>query len=169
MVKELRERTGAGIKECKDTLLQTDGNMDQAVALLREKGIEAAVKKQSREAREGRIDVYIHTGSKLAAMVEMNCETDFVARTDDFMALTREIAMHIAATNPTYLAVEDVPADVITQSGIPAEQFYEQHVLMAQPFVKDGTITIEDKIKESIARIGENILVRRFARFEVGD
>jgi len=169
LVKELRERTGAGIKECRDTLLKTDGNIDRAIDLLREKGIADAGKKQSRAAHEGRIAIYEHPGSKLVAIVEVNCETDFVARTDDFIALSRELALHIAATNPLYVNPEDVPADDIAASGMPAEKFYEEHVLLSQPFVKDATITIQDKIKESIARLGENIVVRRFTRYEVGN
>ncbi len=169
MVKELRERTGAGIKECKDILAQCDGNMNKAIEALREKGIKAAEKKQSREAKEGRIEVYVHHGSRLAAMVELNCETDFVARTDDFIGLSRDLAMHIAAANPRYRTIEEVPPEEIEASGIPAEQFYEQHVLLAQPYVKDGSLTIEEKIKEQIGRIGENIVLRRFVRYEVGD
>jgi len=169
MVKELRERTGAGIKECKDVLTQTEGNIDKAIDVLREKGLQDAGKKQSREAREGRIEVYTHPGSRLVAMVEVNCETDFVARTDNFMALCREIALHIAATNPSYVKVEDVPADVVAASDMPADKFYEQHVLMSQLFVKDMTMTIEDKIKSAIARTGENIVIRRFTRYEVGE
>lgn len=168
MVKELRERTGAGIKECKDTLMQTDGDIEKAIAILREKGIADAGKKQSREAKEGRVAIYEHPGSKLVAIVEVNCETDFVARTDDFIGLTRELALHIAATNPRYLSVEDVPPQDITASDMPTEKFYEEYVLLEQPFVKDATITIKDKIKEGIAKLGENIVVRRFTRYEVG-
>lgn len=168
MVKELRERTGAGIKECKDVLTQTDGNIQQAIEILRERGIEAAVKKQSREAREGRIEVYVHSGARLAAMVEINCETDFVARTYDFIALAHDLAMHIAATNPRYISVDEVPAQEIEESGLSAEDFYKDYVLLAQIFVKDSSLTIEEKIKQGIAKIGENIVVRRFARYEVG-
>ncbi|MFP4436683.1 MAG: translation elongation factor Ts [Chloroflexaceae bacterium] len=168
MVKELRERTGAGIKECKDTLTQTDGNMDQAIAILREKGLARADKKQSRVANEGRVAIYEHPGSKLVAIVEVNCETDFVARTEDFISLSRELALHVAATNPRYLTVEEVPAAEIEESGTSAEKFYEEHVLLAQPFVKNPSVTIQEKIKEGIAKLGENIVVRRFARFEVG-
>lgn len=169
MVKELRDRTGAGFKECRDVLTETDGNLDKAVEILRERGIEAAAKKMSREASEGRIEVYIHPGDRLAAMLELSCETDFVARTTDFITLSRELALHIAATNPRYIAVEDVPEAEIAESGLPADKFYEQYVLLAQPYIKDATITIQDKIKESIAKIGENIQVRRFVRFEVGE
>ncbi|NJK78927.1 MAG: elongation factor Ts [Chloroflexaceae bacterium] len=169
MVKELRQRTGAGIKEVKEILEQTDGNMEKAIEILRERGIEAAAKKQTREASDGRIEIYVHPGSRLAAMVEVNCETDFVARTDDFISLTRDLALHIAATNPRYLTTENVPAAVIAESGMPAEKFYEEHVLLHQTFVKDPSLTIQDKIKEGIARMGENIVVRRFVRFEVGE
>ncbi len=169
MVKELRDRTGAGFKECRDVLTETDGNLDKAVEILRERGIEAAAKKMSREASEGRIEVYIHPGDRLSAMLELSCETDFVARTTDFITLSRELALHIAATNPRYIAVEDVPEAEVAESGLPADKFYEQYVLLAQPYIKDATITIQDKIKESIAKIGENIQVRRFVRFEVGE
>lgn len=168
LVKELRERTGAGIKDCKDVLEKTDGDINKAIEILREKGIEAAAKKQQREAREGRVETYVHPGSRLVAMVEINCETDFVARTDDFIGLCRDIALHVAATNPLYLNTEDVPQEVITESGLPAEKYYEEHVLMSQPFVKDGSQTITEKIKGNIAKIGENIIVRRFVRYEVG-
>ncbi|NJN65742.1 MAG: elongation factor Ts [Chloroflexaceae bacterium] len=169
MVKELRERTGAGIKECKDILSQTDGDIAQAIEVLRQKGIQAAEKKQSREARDGRIEVYVHPGSRLVAMVEVNCETDFVARTDGFIALSRDLALHVAATNPGYLDVDEVPPEAIEASGLSAEDFYEQRVLLRQPFVKDGRTIIQDKMKEAIARLGENVVVRRFTRYEVGD
>jgi elongation factor Ts len=167
-VKELRDRTGAGFKECRDVLEQTGGDIDQAIHILREKGIQAAEKKMSRTAGDGRIEVYMHPGDRQAAMLELNCETDFVARTDDFIALCRELALHIAATNPRYITTEEVPEAEIAESGLSAEKFYEQYVLLAQPYVKDATITIQDKIKENIAKMGENIVVRRFARYEVG-
>jgi len=168
MVKDLRDRTGAGFKECKDVLAQTNGSVEQAIELLRAKGIEAAAKKQDREAKEGRIEIYVHPGSRLAAMVELNCETDFVARTEDFIALSRELALHVAAANPTYIAIEDVPPEKITESGLSAEKFYEEQVLLTQPFVKDPTQTIQEKLKAGIAKLGENIMVGRFTRFEVG-
>jgi elongation factor Ts len=169
MVKELRERTGAGFKECRDILTETNGDMQLAIDRLREKGIEDAGKKLGREAKEGRVEIYVHPGERLAAMVEVNCETDFVARTDDFIKLSRELALHIAATNPIYLRTEEVPEHVIAESGQSAQKFYEQNVLMAQPFIKDETTTIEEKIKQSIAKLGENIVVNRFARYEVGE
>src|SRR5262245_56672957 len=125
MVKELRERTGAGFKECKDILTETGGDIDKAIEALKQKGLADAGKKQHREAREGRIEVYVHPGSRMAAMVELNCETDLVARIENFIALARDLALHIAATNPRYLRVEDVPAEDLAASDLPAERFYE--------------------------------------------
>ncbi len=168
MVKELRERTGAGVKEAKDTLVQTGGDMKQAIELLREKGLKVSDKVQGREAKEGRIEIYVHPGSRMAAMIELDCETDFVARTEDFIALAKDLALHIAAVNPRYLKAEDVPAEVIAESGEKPEKYYEQYVLMAQPFVKDGSRTIEDKIKDTVAKVRENVVVRRFVRYEIG-
>jgi elongation factor Ts len=168
MVKELRERTGAGIKECKDILSQTAGDIGKAIEILRERGMRVSDKVQGREANEGRIEVYIHAGSRMAAMVEIDCETDFVGRTDDFIALCKDIALQVAAMNPRYVKAEDVPAEELAASGESADKFYEQHVLLAQPFVKDGSKTIEDKIKETVAKVRENIIVRRFVRYEIG-
>jgi len=168
MVKELRERTGAGIKECKDILTQTEGDMKKAIEALREKGLKVSEKVQCREANEGRIEVYVHPGSRMAALVELDCETDFVARTEDFIALAKDLALHIAATNPRYLKAEDVPAEAIAESGESADKYYEQYVLMAQPFIKDGSRTIEEKIKETVAKVRENLIVRRFVRYEIG-
>lgn len=169
MVKELRERTGAGIKECKDILTQTNGDMQAAIEVLREKGLAVSDKVKDRTAQEGRIEIYMHPGNRMAAMVELNCETDFVARTEDFIALSRDLALHIAATNPRYITPDEVPADEIAASGQPAEKYYEEVVLLAQPFVKDGTRTIEEMIKDTVARVRENIIVRRFVRFEIGN
>src|SRR6266542_1665659 len=168
MVKELRERTGAGVKECKDILSQTAGDMGRAIELLREKGLKVSDKVQGREAKEGRIEVYVHPGSRMAALVELDCETDFVARTEDFIALAKDVALQVAALSPRYLKPEDVPAAEIEVSGATAEKYYEQNVLLAQPFVKDGSRTIEDKIKETVAKVRENIVVRRFVRYEIG-
>jgi elongation factor Ts len=168
MVKELRERTGAGIKECKDILTQTSGNMDQAIELLRQRGLRVTDKVKDREAKEGRIEVYMHPGNRMAAMVELDCETDFVARTEDFIALAKDLALHVAAANPRYVRAEDVPAEEVEASGMPAEKYYEEVVLLAQPFVKDGSQTIEDKIKATVAKVRENIVVRRFTRYEIG-
>jgi elongation factor Ts len=168
MVKELRERTGAGIKECKDILSETNGDINKAIELLRQKGLKVSEKVQGREAREGRVEIYIHPGNRMAAMIELNCETDFVARTDDFIALARDLALHVAAMNPRYITPDEVPAADVEASGETAEKYYEQHVLLAQPFVKDGSQTIEDKIKATVAKIRENVVVRRFVRYEIG-
>ena len=142
--------------------------MKQALEILREKGLKVSDKVQGREAKEGRVEVYLHPGSRMAAMIEIDCETDFVARTEDFIALAKDLALHVAAMNPRYLKPEDVPADVLAESGESADKFYEQHVLLAQPFVKDGSRTIEDKIKDTVAKVRENVIVRRFVRFEIG-
>ncbi|MFL5806697.1 MAG: elongation factor Ts [Roseiflexaceae bacterium] len=168
MVKELRERTGAGIKDCKDILVQTNGNIDKAIETLRERGLKISDKVQGREAREGRVEIYMHPGNRMAAMVEVDCETDFVARTEDFVALAKDLALHVAAMNPRYIRPEEVPAAEVEASGEPAEKYYEQVVLLAQPFVKDGSQTIEDKIKATVARVRENVVVRRFVRYEIG-
>lgn len=168
MVKELRQRTGAGIKECKDILTQTGGNMEAAIATLRERGLKVSDKVAGREALEGRIEVYMHMGNRMAALVELNCETDFVARTEDFIALSKDLALHIAATNPRYIRAEEVPAAEIEASGEPADKYVAQVALLAQPFVKDASVTIEDKIKDAVAKLRENIIVRRFVRYEIG-
>lgn len=168
MVKELRERTGAGVKECKDILTQTGGNMNEAIEQLRQKGLRVTDKVKGREAKEGRIEVYVHPGSRMAAMVELDCETDFVARTDDFIALARDLALHIAATNPRYVSPGEAPADEIEASGRSPDEFNEEFVLLTQRFVKDGSQTIEDKIKATVAKVRENIVVRRFTRYEIG-
>jgi elongation factor Ts len=167
MVKELRERTGAGIKECKDILEQTGGDMAQAIEKLREKGLKVSDKVQDRATSEGRIEVYIHPGNRMATLIEVCCETDFVARTEDFIALSKELALHIAAVNPRYIRVEDVPADAIP-SDMKLEKFYEEVVLLKQPYVKDPSQTIEDRIKAVVAKLRENIVIRRFVRFEIG-
>lgn len=167
-VKELRDRTGAGIMECKQVLTETGGDMAAAIKVLQDRGLQVAAKKADREAKEGRIEIYIHPGSKMAAMVELNCETDFVAKTDGFIALAKDLALHIAATAPGYITPAEVPQAEIDESGLPAEKYYEQVALLTQPYVKDGSQTIEDKIKATIAKVGENIVVRRFVRYEIG-
>ncbi len=168
MVKELRERTGAGIKECKDILIQTGGNIDNAIEELRKRGMRVSDKVQGREANEGRIEIYMHPGNRMAAIVELSCETDFVARTEDFIALAKDLALHIAAANPRYIRPDEVPTAEIEASGEKAEKYYEQVALLAQTFVKDGSQTIEDKIKATVAKVRENIVVRRFVRYEIG-
>jgi elongation factor Ts len=190
-VKKLREATNAGMMDCKNALVETSGDFDKAVALLREKGIASANKKAERTAADGLIGYYIHTDGKQAGLVELNCETDFVARTDAFKELSRDIAMQVVAMQPKWVRREEVPADVIEaekeiyrkqaeSEGKPAaiqdkiaegrlNKFYGQVCLMEQPFIKDDKKTIEQIVKEAIGTIGENIRVARMARFKVGE
>ena len=191
LVKELRERTGAGMMDCKKALSATDGDLEKAIDFLREKGLAAAAKKAGRVAAEGLVEAYIHGGGRIGVLVEVNCETDFVAKTDAFKELVKDIAMHIAATNPSYLKREEVPtADLEHEQAVLAEQarnegkpekiiekmvagriekYYKEVCLMEQPFVKDPDKTISDLITESIAKIGENISIRRFTRYQLGE
>ena len=191
LVKELRERTGAGMMDCKKALSATDGDLEKAIDFLREKGLAAAAKKAGRVAAEGLVEAYIHGGGRIGVLVEVNCETDFVAKTDAFKELVKDIAMHIAATNPSYLKREEVPtAELEHEQAVLAEQarnegkpekiiekmvagriekYYKEVCLMEQPFVKDPDKTISDLITESIAKIGENISIRRFTRYQLGD
>jgi len=190
-VKELRDKTGAGFMECKAALLESNGNVDQAVTVLRTKGQAKAEKRASRSTSQGVIGHYVHQGGQVAVIVEVNCETDFVARTDDFQALVKEIAMHIAAANPTCVRREEVAADDLdTEKTIYRKQFetsdkpahviekivegkvnsyYEQIVLLDQPSIRDPKITIGSMVTAAVAKLGENITVARFARFKVGD
>jgi elongation factor Ts len=190
LIKDLREKTGAGVMDCKKALISANGDIEKAVEILRKEGIAVAEKKGARVAKEGRIESYIHPGNKIGVLVEVNCETDFVARTDEFKTLTKEIAMHIAASSPRYISVNDVPQDVLekekeiyaTQArneGKPEhvidrivqgkiEKFYQEVCLLEQPWVRDPEKRIKDIINEAIARLGENIIVRRFVRFELG-
>ncbi len=168
-VKELRERTGAAVLDCKKVLEQTGGDINAALKLLRERGLEIAAKKTSREAREGRIETYVHPGNRVVAVVELNCETDFVGRNDEFVQLARDIAMQVAAMNPQYLRKEDVPAEALQGAEVTSpEKYFEEVVLLEQPFVKQPNVTIVQKIQDTIAKTGENIVVRRYARWEVG-
>jgi elongation factor Ts len=188
MVSELRAKTGAGLMDCKKALVETNGNEEEAITLLRKKGMASAANKAGRAASDGLVESYIHTGGKVGVMLEINCETDFVAKTDDFKSLARDIAMHIAAANPVGVDRDSVPADLIAKEreiaasqviGKPAnivekivegkmEKVYEQFCLLEQPFVKNPDQKVGDMIKERIAKLGENIVVRRFARFQVG-
>lgn len=190
-VKELRERTGAGFMECKKALIETGNDMDKAITWLREKGIASASKKAGRAANDGRVHSYIHGTGRLGVLVEVNCETDFVARTDDFQAFVNDIAMHIAAANPRYLDKEQVPAgDIEAERSILRTQaetqgkkgpvvdkivdgrinkFFEENCLLQQRFVKDADKTVEQLVKEAIAKLGENIAIRRYARFQLGE
>ncbi len=190
MVKELREKSGAGIMDCKQALAENDGDMEKAVDFLRKKGLATAAKRAGRATSEGTVQSYIHMGGKIGVMVEVNCETDFVAKTDDFLEFARNLAMHIAATSPVGITAEDVPADVIDREraiyreqalemGKPEKmidkivdgkltKFFKESCLMDQPFVRDPDKTITDYLNEVIAKTGEKVTIKRFARFQVG-
>jgi elongation factor Ts len=159
-VKKLRELTGAGMLDCKNALEKAGGNFDKAVAILKEKGFAAAAKKAARETAEGMVEVYMHHNKRLGALVELNCETDFVARTDDFKGLAQQIALQIAGANPLYISKDEVPSG--------SEDDPKDVCLLEQPFIQDESKTVEQLIKEAIAKTGENIRVKRFARFELG-
>ncbi len=191
MVKKLRDATGAGMMECKAALAEAKGDIDEATTILRKRGLAQATKKAGRSTNEGLIGHYIHMGGKIGVLVEINCESDFVARTDDFQNLAREIAMHIAAANPQYVRREDVPADVLDRERAiyrsqlegqnkPAAvidkilegklgSFYEQVCLLDQPSVRDPKITIGQLVQQAIAKMGENIAIPRFVRFKLGE
>ncbi len=159
-VKELREKTGAGVMECKRALVEAKGDMDKAIEILRQAGLARAEKKAERVASQGVIDAYIHAGGRIGSMVELNCETDFVARNEEFRALAHDIAMQVAATAPSYISAQDVPEEQKAQAA--------ELALLEQPFIKDPKRTIGDVIKDKIAKFGENIVVRRFVRYELG-
>ena len=189
MVKELRSQTGAGIMECKSALKETSGDLEAAVTFLRKKGLAKADKKSDRQTGDGSVGTYIHAGNKLGVMVELNCETDFVANTPDFQELVRDIAMHIAAAKPRFATRDEVTQEILDkekeiaahqakESGKPdkiiekivsgkMEKFYEENCVLEQPFIKDTNITVEELIKQKIALLGENINIGRFARFEI--
>lgn len=170
-VKDLRERTGAGIMDCKRALEETGGSLDQAVLLLRQQGLAKAEKKAGRAATQGLVEPYIHGAGRIGAIVEVNCETDFVARTQDFRDLAHDLAMQVAATAPRFVSEEEVPADVfpaLEQEFGSRKNALEAVSLLDQPFIKDGKQTVRDLVRERIGKLGENIVVRRFARFEVG-
>ena len=191
MVKQLRDKTGAGIMDCKRALAKAGGDIDQAELNLRKRGIDVARKKAGRKAQEGLIGAYVHPGSKLGVIVEVNCESDFVARTDDFQQLVHDIAMHVAATDPRFLRKEDVDNEVLEKerevqraraldAGKPEKivdkivegrmkKFYEEVCLLEQPFVKDNASTVGELITQMVSKLGENILVSRMARFKVGE
>ena len=189
MVKELRSQSGAGIMECKSALKETNGDVDAAITFLRKKGLAKADKKSDRQTGDGSIGSYIHAGSKLGVMVELNCETDFVANTPDFQALVRDVAMHIAAAKPRFANREEVTQEILDkekeiaahqakESGKPEniiekivsgkmEKFYEETCVLEQPFIKDTNITVQELIKQKIALLGENINIGKFVRFEI--
>ncbi len=191
LVKELRERTGAGFSDCRAALLETGGDIEKAISVLRKKGQAAAAKKAQREASEGLVGHYIHAGGKIGVIVEVNCESDFVARTDAFQQLCHDVAMHIAALDPRYVRREDVTADMLEKereiyreqaraTGKPdpviekivagkMEKFYEENCLYEQHFIKDESVTVGELISQHIAKLGENITVSRFVRLKVGE
>ena len=167
LIKELRHLTSAGISDCKKALEDADGDLKKAVELIRKRGLEIAAKKQSRTASQGRIEAYVHLHNKIGVLVEVNCETDFVAKNDDFKRFTKDLAMQIAACAPAYVKKEDVPEDII-QAEEDKENFYKTNCLLQQPFIKDPSIAIKDYLTDLIAKIGENIVVRRFTRYQIG-
>jgi len=191
LVKELREKTGAGMLDCKNALEKANGDIGKAVELLREKGLSVAQKRSSKVASQGAVGSYIHMGGKIGVLLEVNCETDFVANTEDFQNFLHEVAMQIAAANPKYIRREEVPEDIIAkekeiytnqleeQKKPPQviekivagkiEKFYEEVCLMDQPYIRDDKKKINDLLKELVAKLGENIVVRRFVRFQLGE
>jgi len=191
MVKELRTKTGAGMMDCKEALTSSNGDFEKAIDYLRKKGMSAATKRSSKAAKEGTIASYIHMGGKIGVMVELNCETDFVAKTEDFQTIARDLAMHVAASNPTFVAPDQIPEDVlerekeIYRSQLLEEKkpekiwdkiiegklnkYYEEVCLVKQKFIKDTDISIETMINNLIAKTGENIIIRRFARYQLGE
>lgn len=190
MVKDLRERTGLGMMDCKSALVETEGDLDKAVEYLRKKGALKAAKREGRATAEGRVGSYIHMNAKIGVLLELNCESDFVAKTDDFQDLLKDLCMQIAASAPRWISVEDVPEDVLAkekeiymgqakEAGKPEKmlekiaegklkKFYTEVCLLEQPFVKDTDKAVKDLIKEKMAKLGENMTVGRFARFQVG-
>lgn len=193
IVKELREKTGAGMMDCKKALVEASGNEEKAIDILRTRGLSRVAKRAGREANEGLIESYIHTGSKLGVLVEVNCETDFVAKTDEFRSLTRDIAIHVAASNPLAVSREEVPPEMVEKekeiyrAQIEAEgkkkppeviekiisgkldKFYSEVCLLEQPFVKNPEKTIRDLISDVASKLGENVMVRRFCRLKIGE
>ncbi|MGI6703213.1 MAG: translation elongation factor Ts [Clostridia bacterium] len=191
MVKELRERTGAGMMDCKKALEKTDGDIEKAIDLLREKGLAAAAKKMGRITAEGIVDSYIHMGGRIGVLIEVNCETDFVAKTDNFKAFVKNMAMQVAASKPLYVCREEIPADtiekerqILTQQALNEgkpehiaskmvegriEKYYKEVCLLEQPYIRDPEISVQQVLTETIAKIGENISIRRFTRYEMGE
>jgi elongation factor Ts len=191
LVKKLREKTGVGLMDCKEALRAADGDMEKAVDHLREKGLAKLAKRTGRAATEGSISSYIHTGGKVGTMAEVNCETDFVAKTNEFQAFVKDVVMQITASNPTYIRREDIPPEVLERektiyrnqardSGKPEkildkiaegklEKFYQEVCLMEQSFIKNTDITIKELLEELVTKLGENIVIRRFVRFQLGE
>ena len=167
-IKRLREETSCGVIDCKKALEEAKGDFNKAKDFLRKRGLEMAAKKSDRLAKEGRVEAYIHNGNKIGVVVEVNCETDFVARSEDFCKFTRDVAIHIAALNPKYIKMENVPADILAKE-TDKEAYIKANCLLSQPFVKDPGKNIQDLLNELVAKIGENIVVGRFVRYKVGE
>jgi elongation factor Ts len=191
LVKELREKTGAGILDCQKALTENGNDIEKAIDYLRQKGLAAAAKKAGRETNQGLIHSYIHMGGKIGVLIEVNCETDFVARNEEFKAFVNDLALQIAAANPSYVKRDDIPADLVEREkaifegqakelGKPAaalpkivdgklEKFYQENCLLEQSFIKDPTVTVKDLVAQKISKIGENMNIRRFTRFQLGE
>jgi elongation factor Ts len=167
-IKDLRHMTSASVAECKKALEETSGDIQKAKTLLRKRGLEIAAKKQDRAAKEGRIEAYVHMGNKIGVLLEVCCETDFVARNAEFCQFTKDVAMQIAACSPVYIKQEEVPAEVIAQEK-DKERFYKEHCLLEQPFIKDPGMTIKDYLGNLVAKFSENIFIRRFMRYKIGE
>ncbi len=189
MVNDLRQKTGVGLMDCKKALVEADGDLEKAITALRKKGVSTAAKKAGRTASEGLIEQYIHMGGKVGVLLELNCETDFVAKTDDFKALAKDLCLHVAAANPSYLNREEVPEEEVNKErdvataqaeGKPPQaiqkivdgkldKFFSQICFVDQPFVKDPSKVIKDLITEKVSQLGENIVIRRFSRYQLGE
>jgi elongation factor Ts len=168
LIKELRHMTSASIAHCKSALEETKGDLKKAAELLRKKGLEIAAKKGGRVAKEGRIEAYVHLGNKIGVLLEVNSETDFVARNSEFCQFTKDLSMQIAACSPTYIKKEDVPAEVLEQEKN-KDEFCKTNCLLEQPFVKDPSIAVKDYLGSIVAKLGENIVIRRFVRYKIGE
>ena len=167
-IKELRNMTSASIAQCKKALEESKGDIQAAARLLRQRGLEIAMKSQGSKAREGRIESYVHLGNKIGGLLEVNCDTEFVARNEAFIQFTRDISMQIAACNPGYLKKEDGPADTLKEEKN-KEEFYKQHCLLEQAFVKDPALAVKDCLGSLVTKLGENISIRRFVRYKIGE
>jgi len=168
LIKELRNITSASVAECRKALEETSGDLQQAIKLLRKRGLELAAKKQGQGAKEGRIEAYVHLGNKVGVLLEVDCQTDFVARNGEFCQFTKDIAMQVVASNPTYINREDVPAGALEDEK-DKELFYKNNCLLDQVFVKDPSITIKDYLGTLVAKFNENIVIRRFTRYKIGE
>ena len=170
VIRQLRDLTAASVSDCKKALDDAQGDLKQAQELLKKRGLEIAAKKASRSANQGRIEAYVHTGSRIGVLLEVNCETDFVARNEDFTRMTRDLAMQIAAADPRFVRPEDVPQEETKELDEKAKKEYlKANVLLCQSFIRDEKMTVQDLVTQAIAKLGENIVVRRFVRFKVGE